>query len=281
MEVRSGGQPGRTDPAYDLTHVHPCVLMNIGTDLRKVPVDAGHAVLMLDANRVAQFSGPAGLFHLAVGHCSHRSTVFRDQIDSHMWPIGVQEWMIAMEGKARGDVLKIEREAQRLRTERASLLIVEVGGAMLIAKRVGTQSARAEKHLSRLSVPDQLITAGAADLLLVDNFPSRPGLQLRHATAVGEGIEQRVHDWRGNSVTRCRTLEVFFDLETHLHGPDVIFDWKRGCLDHHIAEVGNRDAGLQINIILKPAQLTGLRILVERQRMIAREDTGRCNALEN
>src|SRR5262249_60113745 len=131
------------------------------------------------------------------------------------------------------------------------------GRAMLMAKRIRTKSARAEMHLSRLHVPYQMIGAVAADLLLVDNLHSRPGPQLRHASAVGERIEQRVHDWRGNSVTRCRTLEVFFDLETHLHGPDVIFDWKRGCLDHHIAEVGNRDAGLQINIILKPAQLTG------------------------
>src|SRR5262249_34606669 len=141
MEVGSRGQPGRTDPAYDLTHVHPCILMNIGTDPRKVPVDAGHAVLMFDANRVAQFSRPAGLIHLAIGYCPDRSTVFRDEIDSYVRPIGVQKRMIAMEGKTRGDGLKIEREAQGLWTERTSFLIVQVGGAVLIAKRIGAQGA--------------------------------------------------------------------------------------------------------------------------------------------
>src|SRR5215469_340393 len=100
MQMRSGGQPGGSHPAYDLPHMHPSALTHFRADTRHMPIDAGHATLMLDTNRVAEFPGPSRLLYLAVRHRLHGGAILRHQVDADVRAIHVQERMIAMEREA-------------------------------------------------------------------------------------------------------------------------------------------------------------------------------------
>src|SRR5208282_52423 len=78
MEVRSARQSRRTDKSNHLPHMNPRIRVNVGADAGQMSIDAGHAALMLDANRVAEFPGPPRLLDLAVGHGFYRRAVLGD-----------------------------------------------------------------------------------------------------------------------------------------------------------------------------------------------------------
>ena len=81
-------------------------------------------MLVLDADAIAQLAAPSGANDLAVGNGFNRLAVFGDQVDADVRPVLMQDRMIAVEGEAGRDVLEIQRELQRLRTERVTLLII-------------------------------------------------------------------------------------------------------------------------------------------------------------
>src|SRR5271163_2463869 len=122
--MRSGRKAGRADVADILPHVNEAARLNLGTDLRQVTVDADHLMLVLDANAIAQLATPSGADDPAIGYGLNRLAVLGDQVDAHVRPVFVQDRMIAVKGEAGRDVLEIERELQRLRTERVALFII-------------------------------------------------------------------------------------------------------------------------------------------------------------
>src|SRR5271154_1476168 len=98
--------------------------LDLGTDLRQVTVDADHLMLVLDADAIAQLATPSGADDPAVGDGLDRLAVLGDQIDARVRPVLMQDRMIAVKGEAGRDVLEIQRELQRLRTERVALFII-------------------------------------------------------------------------------------------------------------------------------------------------------------
>ena len=81
-------------------------------------------MLVLDADAIAQLATPSGADDPAVGNSFNRLAVLGDQVDADVRPVLMQDRMIAVEGEAGRDVLEIQRELQRLRTERVALLII-------------------------------------------------------------------------------------------------------------------------------------------------------------
>src|SRR5271154_6340225 len=118
-------------------------------------------MLVLDANAIAQLATPSGADDPAIGYGLNRLAVLGDQVDAHVRPVFVQDRMIAVKGEAGRDVLEIERELQRLRTERVALFVGE---------RDSCQRAAAKADLGGLHVADQRVRAVAADLLLVNQL---------------------------------------------------------------------------------------------------------------
>src|ERR1700691_510192 len=103
--------------------------LHLGTNLREVTIDADQIVLMLDADGVAELALPSRAYDRAVRDALNRFAVLRDQVDADMRSVLVQNRVIAMEGETGRDVLEIERELERLRTERVTLFVVEMRAA--------------------------------------------------------------------------------------------------------------------------------------------------------
>src|SRR6202040_3315757 len=124
VQMGPGRKAGRADVADDLPHMNGTALLHFGTDLRQVTIDADHLMLMLDADAVAELATPSGADYRSVCDALNRLAVFRDQVNADVRAVLVQDRMIAMERKAGRYVLEIQRELQRLRTERVALFVI-------------------------------------------------------------------------------------------------------------------------------------------------------------
>src|SRR5579885_112435 len=134
MQMGTSRQSGRSNPSDNLAHVNPRIRMDVRTDSGQMPVDADHAALMLDANGVAELARPSRLLDPAVGDRLYRRAILRNEIDSDVRTIGVKQRMVAVESEPGRNVLEIERKTQELRPERVSVLVIQMRGAVLIAK---------------------------------------------------------------------------------------------------------------------------------------------------
>src|SRR5579885_88924 len=246
-----------------------------------MPVNAGHAALMLDTDGVAEFSGPSRLLNPSVSHCFHGGAVLRDKVHPDVGPVGMKQGMISMESETGRNVFEIDRKTEELRSKRPPLLIIQMSVSVLVAESKCLERSRPETYLRRFHIANQMIRPVAADLLLVNQLHARPGLQVVEPVTVAEGIQQRLDDRRRHSMPGSRTFEVLLDLKGKLDRLDVVLDRLRRCLNNHIAKIGDGNRSPQIQIVLEATQLASLRVFIESKGMVAMEDSGIGDALEH
>src|SRR5215469_6206726 len=66
MEMWPCGQSCRPNPSDHLAHMDPRSGLDVGTYPREMPINAGKTSLMLDSNRIAQFSRPSRLLNTSI-----------------------------------------------------------------------------------------------------------------------------------------------------------------------------------------------------------------------
>ena len=79
---------------------------------------------MFYPHAIAELALPSGALNLAVRDRFDGLAVFGHEVNAYVGAVCVQNRMIAMEREARRYVLEVERELQRLRTERAVLFVI-------------------------------------------------------------------------------------------------------------------------------------------------------------
>jgi len=86
VQVRAGGTPGRSDPAYDLANAYD--LADFHADLRQMAVTGGKTVAMIDFHHIAVSALSTGDGHVTSGGRPHGLAGFPTQVDAGMngWP---------------------------------------------------------------------------------------------------------------------------------------------------------------------------------------------------
>src|SRR5690242_20662306 len=97
-------------------------------------VNTHDPVFVQNTNATSQLPTPARGLNATVSHSLDRRAIAGDQIHSNMRPVPMQNRMVAIRGKAGGNIFKIQRVPQSLNAQCVPTGIVKTRTAILVSK---------------------------------------------------------------------------------------------------------------------------------------------------
>src|SRR5579864_4180523 len=145
VEMRPGGKAARAYTPNNVTdsNVDP----RLDGNLRQVSADADDSALVRDTDASPEFAAPPGRLYASVRHRTNGRTVMGNEVNSGVRPVDVQDRMVPAFGEAGRDVVELEREAQRLRSERLAVAVIKMRLPLLVPKSKGAEGLVADTKL--------------------------------------------------------------------------------------------------------------------------------------
>src|ERR1700730_1354380 len=145
------GPGGKAASAYTPNNVTDSnATAGLDGNLRQVSIEADDSALVRDTDASPEFAAPPGRLYPSVRHRTNGRTVMGNEVNAGVRPVDVQERMVPAFAEARRNVVELEREAQRLRSERLAVAVIKVRLPPLVPKSKGVEGLVADTNLRSL-----------------------------------------------------------------------------------------------------------------------------------